>query len=78
MSDDEELTKQQIAAGWTPEKMKEYVKSRNRAAATNIFDMRAGNINPRTGRPRRTEKFEGAAYGWNPQNYWRKNRGDNQ
>ncbi len=63
MSDDE-LTPRQRAMGWTPELVNSYVEQRNQAATKRILGLFDGNINPRTGKPRRREKFEGAAYGW--------------
>jgi hypothetical protein len=78
MSDEEkksDLTERQRKfGGWTDEAWERYVAERNGIASKSIFD-RISNINPRTGKPRRTEKFEGAAYGWNPQNFWRRDRG---
>jgi hypothetical protein len=61
--------------GWTPELVNSYVEQRNQATTKRILGLFDGNINPRTGKPRRREKFEGAAYGWHPQNFWRRNRG---
>jgi hypothetical protein len=73
-SNDDELTRRQRAMGWTPELVDSYVAERNKANADRIFG-RIDNINPVTGKPRRKERFEGPAYGWNPQNFWRRNRG---
>jgi hypothetical protein len=72
---DDELTPRQRAMGWTTELVNSYVEQRNQAATKRILG-RVGNINPLTGKPRRREIFEGPAYGnWNPQNFWRRDRG---
>jgi hypothetical protein len=72
-----ELTESQRKhGGWTQEAFDTYVRERNAAAERSLGD-RLSNINPRTGRPRRTLKIEGAAYGWNAQDYWRRGGGNN-
>jgi hypothetical protein len=74
MSDDE-LTPRQKKMGWTRALVAAYVEERNQIATKKILGLFEGRINPYTGRPRRPERFEGPAYGWNPRDFWRRNRG---
>jgi hypothetical protein len=61
MSDEEkksDLTERQRKfGGWTDEAWERYVAERNGIASKSIFD-RISNINPRTGKPRRTESLK--------------------
>jgi hypothetical protein len=62
MSDDEsKLTdSQRKHGGWDDELLAQYVKKRQEAQANRIFGS-MGNIDPRTGRPRRTTTIQSAA-----------------